>query len=107
MSLSTSTPPLSQFSNSSSERSSDFVLLSKNSCEQHSQRSCSDGDESSRIKVDRSETLKPGSPESYDQIIARVKTLTKENEELRSVLLQNNTLLQVKSTVTKFSKLGL
>lgn len=88
-----SSPTMS--SSHSSEGSIGFVMVDKSSYDEHSKIPQSNDDGSPEIPS-KSDSLEAGSTLAQDhELVERVQILTKENEELKGVLLQNNKLLEV------------
>lgn len=90
-------------SQSSSEGSSigGYVVVDK--CHEHLPNSDSSEDGKSTEVLAKIESLAQGGSTSVprDELMERVQNLTKENEELKGVLLQNNKLLEVMFTLEK------
>ena len=95
-SVSSSSLPSSTSMNSShsSEGTSSFVLVDKSLCSENSQLLPSSEDGEREIQSKSGSLLEAGSA-PQDDLVERFQNLTKENEELKGVLLQNNKLLEV------------
>ena len=95
-SVSSSGLPSSTSMNSShsSEGSCSFVVVDKSFCSENSQPVQCSEDGEREIQSKSGSPLEAGSA-PQDDLLGRVQNLTKENEELKGVLFQNNQLLEV------------
>lgn len=92
----TSLPSSSSSLNSSHSSQGSYVLVDKSSCDDISQMSQNSEHENEEIQPTSESLLNGGSTPRDDlDLVERVQSLTKENEELKGVLLQNNKRLEV------------
>lgn len=93
-SVSTTSLPSSPSMNSSHSSEGSYVLVDNSSNNEHSEISQSRED-AKHESLPKSESMLEGGSEPQGDLMERVQSLTKENEELKGVLLQNNKLLEV------------
>ena len=80
-----------------SEGSFSFVEVEKiSSLDENAQISQLNGDDKQEMRLKNESPMEAGSV-FHEDLIQRVQGLTKENEELKGVLIQNNKLLEVRS----------
>ena len=94
---SSSLPPSSSLNTShSSEGSEGFVVVDKSSSLDENLRvSQTNGEDGVEMKLQNERVLEGGSA-SHNGLLKRIQCLTKENDELKSVLVKNNKLLEVR-----------
>lgn len=96
MSAAVSPPPSGEMNSShSSEGGSITGYVVVNKCDENLQNSDSSENGKQAEIPAKSESLAQAGSMSQDELVDRVQNLTKENEELKGVLLQNNKLLEV------------
>ena len=94
---SSSLPPSSSLNTShSSEGSESFVVVDKSSSLDENLRiSRTTGEDRVEMKLKNERVLEGGSA-SHNGLLQRIQCLTKENDELKSVLVKNNNVLEVR-----------